>query len=302
MKTDVAVAEVLHRHSKSFHLASQFLAPSIRQRVQTLYAWCRYVDDSIDRAENSKAAYESLYLWRESLDQIYSGKRVIDPVVRALQELVLSCRLPRLYLEELLHGMEMDIVGVFAPDEETLFKYCYRVAGVVGLLMNHVMGVRDPRALKHACHLGMGMQLINIARDVLEDWNRGRLYIPKDWLPTLPTVGQPLCRESFRPAVRRLLDWADDYLDSGRAGFCYLDLRNRLAVSVATEVYAAIGKKIRARNYDIYAGRAIVSFTSKMLYAVGGIVQAFCLAKNQTKSPKEDRLLRYVLDEVQTIR
>jgi phytoene synthase len=298
MKKDVAVADVLYRHSKSFHLASQFLAPSIRQRVQTLYAWCRYVDDSIDRAETLKEAYESLHLWRESLEKIYSGQRVDDPVGQALQELVLSCRLPRLYLGELLQGMEMDIVGVFAPDEETLYKYCYRVAGVVGLLMTHVMGVRDPRALKHACHLGIGMQLINIARDVLEDWNRGRLYIPRSWLLALPTVGQALCRESFRPAVQRLLDRADEYLHSGRAGFCYLDVRNRLAVSVATEVYAGIGEKIRRRNYDIYAGRAVVHLTSKILYAARAIVRAFSVVK----IPSEDRLLQCVLNEPQTMR
>ncbi|MFQ3593348.1 MAG: squalene/phytoene synthase family protein, partial [Gemmataceae bacterium] len=90
----------------------------------------------------------------------------------------------------------------------------------------------------------------------------------------LPTPGTELCTGSLRPALKRLLDWADEYLHSGRKGFVYLSIRNRIAVSVATEVYAAIGEEIRRRNYDIHSGRAVVRWPKKLQKAVLGIFRA----------------------------
>jgi phytoene synthase len=271
------LAQVIAHHSKSFHLASRLLAPSKRRRVQQLYAWCRFVDDSIDRAENSAEAHRALAFWRDSLDAIYSGRDLKHPLILSIAEVIRACDLPRLYFDELLNGMEMDIAGLYGPQENELFVYCHRVAGVVGLMMTHLMGVSDDRALPHAAHLGIGMQLINIARDVAEDWQIGRLYIPRAWLAEVPRPGQALCEKTFRPAVQRLLAYAHAHLEFGRAGLGYLELRSRFAVSVAADVYGAIGQVICRQNYDIRAGRAVVAWPSKLLRAVSAISRALTI-------------------------
>jgi phytoene synthase len=276
------IAQVIAHHSKSFHLASRLLAPQTRRRVQQLYAWCRFVDDSIDRAEHADEAHRALDFWRDSLDSIYNDRDPQHPLLLSIAEVIRSCDLPRLYFEELLAGMEMDVVGLYGPEEQELLLYCHRVAGVVGLLMTHVMGVRDDCALSHAAHLGIGMQLINIARDIAEDWQLGRLYVPRSWLAEMPVPGQSLCEETFRPAVQRLLSQADAHLEFGRAGLGYLDLRSRIAVSVAADVYGAIGQVIRQRNYAIQAGRAVVSWPNKLLHAARAITRAITIRPQGT--------------------
>ena len=100
----------------------------------------------------------------------------------ALQYIVRRYGIPAHYASELIEGMAMDVRGIRYANLRELLLYCYRVAGTVGLMMSHVMGLRDESALKHAADLGIAMQLTNIARDVTEDASMGRIYLPLDWL------------------------------------------------------------------------------------------------------------------------
>ena len=121
-----------------------------------------------------------------------------------------------------------------------LLLYCYRVAGTVGLMMSHVMGLRDESALKHAADLGIGMQLTNIARDIIEDAAMGRIYLPLSWLQEaqIPAaeVAAPEYREKLAMLSLRLLREADRYYRSGDAGLWYLSFRSACAVSAARQV------------------------------------------------------------------
>jgi uncharacterized protein (DUF2141 family) len=159
--------------------------------------------------------------------------------------------------------------------------YCYRVAGTVGLMMCHVMGAKGQAALEHGKDLGIAMQLTNIARDVLEDWQRDRLYLPADLLEAsggaqLPSaLGSPFpksCAPAASRATGTLLSWADEYYASGDRGLRYLSFRCAAAVYAARLVYSSIGTVLRRRNCDPFSGRAIVPKAKKLALALRALV------------------------------
>ena len=270
-----ARAKIAH-HSKSFALASRLLPAAIADDAVVLYAYCRRADDAIDLAPPAAHAARLEHLRRE-VDAVYAGDSLDDALLAVFQQVVARRRIPRAYLDELIAGMEMDARDTCYTTWEELSHYCYRVAGTVGLMMCHVMGVRRAEALMHAAHLGMAMQLTNIARDVLEDWGRGRLYLPDEVLSAngaldlRARLGEPFPRAAAGAVARAtaaVLKRADAYYRSGDAGLRHLSPRCGFAVRTARRVYSRIGAGVRAHGCDPLAGRAIVSTRRKVL-AVG---------------------------------
>jgi phytoene synthase len=217
---------------------------------------------------------ERLAQLQAELEAIYAGVPQSDPLLARFQRVVREYAVPRVYLDELLLGMQMDTQHARYRSVEDLLLYAYRVAGVVGLMMCHVMGVRETRALRHAAHLGMAMQLSNIARDVHEDWQRGRLYIPESLLEACgatgldPLLGQPLPRSAAAGVARateRLLQHADGFYRSGDAGVQYLSFRCGLAIRAARLVYGEISTRVREQGCDPFAPRAVVSGGRKLV-------------------------------------
>jgi 15-cis-phytoene synthase len=268
---DLARATI-QQHSKSFALASRLLPAAAANDAVAIYAYCRHADDAIDLAPPGEQRARLAGL-RADLDNIYAGLQMDDPLLSLFQRVAHARGIPRDYLDELLAGMEMDVANVAYERWDKLLRYCYRVAGTVGLMMCHVIGVHASEALIHAAHLGIAMQLTNIARDVREDWERGRLYLPDELLarsgfPVLRrALGQPFPASAV-PAVARatatLLDRADAYYRSGDAGLPYLSPRCAFAVGTARRVYARIGDRVRAQGCDPLAGRAVVSRRGKL--------------------------------------
>jgi phytoene synthase len=195
------------------------------------------------------------------------------PELDAFAAVAADCSIPREYPEELLAGMEMDCTRSSFATLDDLLLYCHRVAGVVGLMMCHVMGVTDPSARRNAAHLGIAMQLTNICRDVLEDWQLGRLYLPGDLLAECGAVdlaarlGGPFPleqKEAVARAVARILQLADGFYRSGDRGLAALSWRCALAVRAARSIYSSIGRHISRRHCDVTRGRAYVSMPSKL--------------------------------------
>jgi 15-cis-phytoene synthase len=147
-------ARTLAQHSKSFALAGKLLPKQERQDAAVLYTYCRLVDDSIDLAEGQAQA-RALSELERALDSVYRGEAQEDVRLQAFQELVQRRALPRAYPQELLAGMRMDSDGAIYQSLNDLLLYCHRVAGVVGLMMCHVLGLSDPRARRNAAHLGI---------------------------------------------------------------------------------------------------------------------------------------------------
>jgi phytoene synthase len=174
---------IIAAHSKSFALASALLPAGLRDDIAATYAFCRRCDDAVDTGPGDPIA--AVRRLRAELASIYDGEAQAEPVLGAFQDVVRRRGIPQEYPRELIEGMAMDAMGARYETFDDLDLYCYRAAGVVGLMLCHVMGVRDERALAHATHLGMAMQLTNICRDVREDAARGRRYVPDTlWRPS----------------------------------------------------------------------------------------------------------------------
>ena len=164
----------------------------------------------------------------------------------------------------LLAGMRSDLTPAAGYDETELMRYCFRVAGAVGVLMCPILGLADRRFLPHAAALGIGMQLTNIARDVAEDWRRGRCYLPVEWTDGMRPGSFPPDAESVRRGVQRILAVADGFYDAGDSGIVALDRDARLAVRAASSIYRAIGTKIRQWGFQVLEKRARVSTLGKV--------------------------------------
>lgn len=217
----IARATIAH-HSKSFALASRLLPRRIRDQTAVIYTWCRRADDAVDLATATDATLERL---ERELVAAYED-RATDPVLAAFGEVARERHIPIEYPRELLAGMAMDVRATTYNSIDDLLLYCWRVAGVVGLMMTHVFGIADDRALVNAAHLGLAMQLTNICRDVREDAERGRNYIPPG------------------ETVASLLARADQLYASGDRGIRDLPWRAGLAVRAARNVYSAIGARV----------------------------------------------------------
>ena len=264
-------AATLAQHSKSFSLAGRLLPRESRRDAAVLYTYCRLADDAIDLVEPASQG-AALAELRRDLQSVYRGEAQPDVRLSAFQELVQRKAIPREYPEELLAGFQMDSAGAQYHTLDELLLYCYRVAGVVGLMMCHVLGVRDARALRNAAHLGIAMQLTNICRDVAEDWQRGRLYLP---LGMLRKCGPgalnglrfgPLpesARASITTVTRQLLAQAERFYRSGDAGISALPWRAAFAVRAARRIYSDIGARIAQPGHDAFTMRAVVPGTRK---------------------------------------
>jgi 15-cis-phytoene synthase len=262
----------IERHSKSFALASRLLPERAAHGAALVYAWCRRADDAIDESSAESPA-QALGRLRRELDAVYTGAPSPDPVLSAFRSVVRASSIPRKYPADLLDGMEMDVAGQAYATLDDLLVYCYRVASTVGLMMCHVMGVSDGVALRHAAHLGLGMQLTNICRDVHEDFRRGRLYLPDEALARhgaggLRTdLGGPFPASALgacRGTLQELLAVADRYYASSDLGLEYLSWRCALAVNAARRIYSAIGSQVARQGWDVLGPRAVVPTSYKL--------------------------------------
>jgi phytoene synthase len=172
--------------------------------------------------------------------------------------------------------MAMDVRAVRYANLRELLFYCYRVAGTVGLMMSHVMGLREEGALKHAADLGIAMQLTNIARDIIEDAEMGRIYLPLSWLDEAKIaqdeIAAPQNREKLAMMTLRLLREADRYYRSGDIGLWHLSFRSACAVSAARQVYSEIGALLVERGARAWDQRTYTTGARKVWVVIRGVL------------------------------
>lgn len=250
-KTDSA-DRYIRRHSRSFSIASRFLPGDVRADVEKLYAWCRVCDDAVDSASDPVVARLELDRLRSDIINRCERESPEHPASTWMIELIRDRGVDPRHALDLIEGMRMDLDGDPINTDDDLRRYAYHVAGVVGLMMCRVMGVRDAAADRPAMDLGIAMQLTNIARDVREDAERGRCYLPGIADPTKTD------RRDVAVAVKRILNVADRYYASGRSGIAMLPRGCRLAVALAANLYQEIGIEISRRRHDVLAGRVVL--------------------------------------------
>ena len=261
--------------SKSFLFASQLFDLPTRERSWLLYAWCRACDDVTDgqtlghdavRVDDPAARIAFL---RDRTAKAFAGEHTGLVPFEALRVVAAECAIPEALADDHLGGFERD-AAVWRPrTTEDLLYYCYQVAGAVGVMMAHVMGVPpdDEDTLHRAADLGIAFQLANIARDIVEDARVGRVYLPAEWLDEEGLTGAKLADERRRPALARLAfrlaDMADGYRRSARVGAARLAFRSRWAVLSASGIYGEIAVRAAALGPRAWDGRITTSKAEK---------------------------------------
>ena len=258
--------EVLDRHARSFSWAATLLPADRHDDAAMLYAFCRGVDDAVDEAPTRAEALDALAALERGLED---GARP-DPRTAALIALSKRRGVSLRAARQLIAGVRGDLDPVCVADDAELLRYCYHVAGTVGLMMCGVLGVTDRAAHVHAVDLGIAMQLTNICRDVLEDARMGRVYLPADRLRAHGVTPEALLdgtadRDGVAHVVRDLLELAEHYYASADAGMRYIPARPRMAILVASRVYRGIGRRLLSRHGgDALHGRTFVPMLSKL--------------------------------------
>ena len=279
-----ASRETIRKGSKSFAAAAALFDAQTRIDAEMLYAWCRHCDDVIDGQDLGHGmAAPGPDAARQRLEGLYAKTRAAlagaptgDPDFAAFQRVALARRIPERYALELLDGFAMDVSARRYETLEDTLDYCWHVAGVVGVMMALVMGVRpdDLPTLRRAQDLGLAFQLTNIARDVVEDAANGRIYLPAQWLAEagLPEaeIAAPGRRAALFAVTKRLLATAEPYYASAVAGLAELPLRSAWAIAAARGVYRQIGVIVLQRGAAAWDTRASASGAMKAWLALLG--------------------------------
>jgi phytoene synthase len=195
----------------------------------------------------------ALRTFAEDLARCQTGEPLVHPASEWIRPLIATGQIDVRHARELIEGMRMDLEGFTVNTNEDLELYCYHAAGTVGLMMTSLMGVKDRSAYRHAVALGVAMQMTNIARDVLEDAQRGRSY--------LPGIAKVLEAEPERisRSVAEILALAETRYHIAIRGLGYLPWRCRIAIRVALEVYREIGREIKRNGCSVMHGRTVIS-------------------------------------------
>jgi 15-cis-phytoene synthase len=272
------------RGSKSFAAASLLFDRRTRERAHLLYAWCRRCDDIADGQEHGGAlsqqdgeAASRVQAIRVLTHRALEGQPTADIAFDALGMVAAECGLTREMADDVIDGFVLDADEWRPRTEADLMRYCFHVAGAVGVMMAVVMGVApdDHDTLDRACDLGLAFQLNNIARDISEDDAGGRCYLPVEWLveADIPP-GQhmkPRYRDELVAMVRRLVDLAEAHEAAARLGAARLPLRSRWAVLSAANIYGAIGREVRRQGAAAWDHRVHTSGPAKL----GHVARAF---------------------------
>lgn len=261
--------QILATSGESFFWARRFLGRKMGHDAAVLYSFCRVLDDMADGDIPDGPAH-----LRQIQSLMKQGEWTQHPVLKHHAPLVEAYQLPHDVIGSLVEGlMDDQAPQVLIKDEASLIQYAYKVAGTVGLLMCNILNNEDPRAKAHAVDLGIAMQLTNIARDVVEDAKMGRRYLPGEWVNHLSPEDIVLASKDPQShegtlitlAVERLLELAEVYYASGRAGLSYLPLRAHFSIGVAAKVYRQIGRQLLKSSDSWHGRRQVTSKASKML-------------------------------------
>jgi phytoene synthase len=270
--------EVTKQHAKSFYFSAKFLPKHKQKPIYALYALCRHIDDEVDEAEvrSEPEAIEAVERWRVSLDEIYSNQtpktreQKPNPVLIAWRDMLKNYRIRQEWPLELMRGVLMDTHFKRYETFEELYVYCYRVASVVGLMSSQIFGYTGgEKTLEYAEALGIAMQLTNILRDVREDAEMGRIYLPQEDLRKFGvTEDQILSRkfsQNFAKLMKFQIERARFYYRKAELGIPFLEKDTRFTVLLAARLYGRILDEIENLNYDVFQTRAHTTKLQKIL-------------------------------------
>lgn len=247
-------------HSKSFYMASRLLPNEKRKAVRALYAFCRTTDDIVDNNPSGDVE-KQLTVWRNR--SLANQPQANDLVPMAWTDAVQRFNIPNVYAHQLIDGVKRDLYQTRYQTFAELAEYSYGVASTVGLMSMHIIGFENEEAIPYAIRLGVALQITNILRDVAEDWQRGRVYLPQDELAqfglTEADIAAGVVTDKWRDFMRFQIERNRRLYAEAWPGIGMLSADGRIAIAAAAELYSAILNDIEKHDYDVFSRRAHVS-------------------------------------------
>ena len=262
--------KITAHYSKSFYFSARMLPSHQRWATFALYGFCRHCDNLIDtpRQRTETEILREIQLLTEELEVAYNTGESQHPVIRAFILVAKTYGIPIEYPLDLLKGVAMDVQQTRYKTFDELLLFCYRVAAVVGLMMTHVLGYKDERVFRYAKQLGIAMQLTNILRDIKEDKEMGRLYIPQTDLVQFDVTEQNIFNEEMTPQLQTLMKFqierADRYYAEATPGISLIKTESQYAIYSAARIYRGILRKIEDQDYNPFLSRVFVPSTQKI--------------------------------------
>jgi len=258
---------VARTQAKNFYYSFLLLSRPRRQAMCAVYAFMRYCDDLSD-AEGVSDRSGAIARWQRDLDSALAGGAPGNPVWPAFTDAVARYRIPHEYFRDMIRGVSSDLDPRQVQTFQELYDYCYHVASVVGLTIIHIFGFEDPRALELAERCGVAFQITNILRDVREDAEHGRVYLPQEDLVRFGVKTEELCGAALSPALRDLLAF-----EAGRARAYYqeteslidlVDSQSRASLKALIGIYSRLLERISNSGYEVLGERVRVPAWEKI--------------------------------------
>lgn len=263
--------EIARKRARNFYYAFTVLPKTKRQAMCAMYAFMRYCDDVSDSADPTGSRRNDLKRWRSALDSALVGDYRSNRIMTAFHDTVRTFGIPVEYFYELIEGAEMDLCTTRYATFEDLYEYCYRVASAVGLVCIHIFGFCGTSAKQYAEYCGVAFQLTNILRDIKEDADRGRIYIPQEDLSAFgyseDDLLQGILDDRFRDLMRFQVARARDYYDRGMPLVEQIDPISRPGLLAMIGIYASILDRIEQKGYDVFSQRIGLSVKEKLAIA-----------------------------------
>jgi len=254
--------ELNAQHGKTYYLATLLLPPAKRPYVHALYGFARYADEIVDDLSSTLTDQEKsdwLGTWGDAFLADIGRGSSDDPVCRAVVDTVQRWEIPTEHFEAFLHSMRMDLTVTEYPTYDELYEYVYGSAAVIGLQMVPILEPNTPEAYERAMDLGVAFQLANFIRDVNEDLDRGRVYLPLDELARFDVTREVLERRVATPqvkaALRHQIDRVKRLEERSRPGVEMLHPSSRDCIEAARVLYCGIADQVVAINYEVFPGR-----------------------------------------------
>lgn len=256
--------DITKEHSKTFLLASSLLSREKRKAVRALYAFCRITDDLVDIKDEDPR--NSMAAWRHPIYQQYPNNEELISIAWA--DARKNFKIPWHYSEQLIQGVSQDITKNRYDHFGELVKYCYGVASTVGLMSMHIVGFKDKAAYAYAIRLGVALQLTNILRDIGEDWQAGRAYLPKDELEAFDLsyddIAQGEVTSKWRAFMQFQISRNRRLYAEAKPGIALLNRDGRFAIAAAADLYEKILSEIENNDYNVFTQRASVNKIKKI--------------------------------------
>ncbi len=260
------------KSGSSFYYSFLFLPKEQKQAIIAVYAFCREIDDIVDECSDQNIAKQKLFFWQEELNKVYAGTPN-HPVAKALQQVINTYNLPKIWFEQIIEGMFMDLTYQGYATFNDLNVYCHNVASTVGMLSASIFGYKEPNTIEFAKKLGLALQYINIIRDVGADARLNRIYLPEELMSKFDLNATEILKtklsnnDNLKQALEHMATLANNLYLEAMSLLSPNDIKSQNSALIMADIYLAILNKIKKQKFSVLDKKINITPIHKLFIA-----------------------------------